>query len=308
MNCGTVIIGAALLASSINARSALVEIKFSTGAILYTGADAKMGLAYANPGDTARFTWLDGAYNIQPVGVPSGATFPTFTLDASNPQQDVIISAVGYYNFTYNSDPGRIICNDPNAPLRYFEFFPNIPKHFVAGTSDPVVLADVDAQLAMPLIDRLWHIKGLLGHTNDGRNYDWSWHIRKNKWRMESYSEESCDGLPQYVEDHLHDFVDLEMYFCPWGGAVIREVWPAGIVSEGSGIDLLIYPNPANDKLYIRGLNGTAQQVWLVDMAGKKLIVPYADDTVNVSNIPSGIYTLIVQTSTSIGRALVTIK
>lgn len=71
--------------------------------------------------------------------------------------------------------------------------------------------------------------------------------------------------------------------------------------------EFIIYPNPASEKVYIKG-NGI-NSIELYSLEGKKLDIQLnADQSMNVSNLPKGIYILKVQTENSITTKKLIIK
>ena len=109
---------------------------------------------------------------------------------------------------------------------RFYEFAHRGSDYtFYAWTSDTAVIAHVEAQLALPEDDRNQHINGRIVALPEGCdwNMDWSWYFAPNDWDMAELSIELCDGNPQYVEDHLQDYLDIDRY-CPWSSYVLKEV------------------------------------------------------------------------------------
>ena len=146
---------------------------------------------------------------------------------------------------------------------RYFEFI--VPRgdepdeYFVAVTSDELVLAEVDSQLAKPMEERTRHINGAIGYGNGGfnfgSNYDWSWHFLPDEWIITDISAEVCDGWCGFVESDLVYWVETVGHFCPWTARVVREVFPTGIqcnrATVQKSISLYNYPNPYNARTVI---------------------------------------------------------
>jgi hypothetical protein len=109
---------------------------------------------------------------------------------------------------------------------RFYEFAHRGTDHtFYAWTSDTAVIAKVEAQLALPEEQRLQHINGQIAALPEGCdwNNDWSWYFTPNEWDLADISIELCDGNPQYVEDNLQDYLDIDRY-CPWSSYVLQEV------------------------------------------------------------------------------------
>ncbi|PHN04628.1 BP74-related protein [Flavilitoribacter nigricans] len=122
--------------------------------------------------------------------------------------------------------------NDPNCSLeipadaRFFEFAHQGSDYtFIAWTRDSTVLSHVEAQLALPEAERVQHINGQILEQPEGcdLNTGWSWYFNPEDWDLADLSIELCDGNPQYVEDHLEDYLDIDRY-CPWSSYVSREI------------------------------------------------------------------------------------
>ena len=69
--------------------------------------------------------------------------------------------------------------------------------------------------------------------------------------------------------------------------------YPNGINEDGS-YRLIIFPNPATDKLYINNLPQDAT-LSVTDMTGRILNLPVANHQIDISSLPSGIYCLRIQ-------------
>lgn len=78
-----------------------------------------------------------------------------------------------------------------------------------------------------------------------------------------------------------------------------------GIEEEGS-FHATVFPNPASDKVFVRGINFIAEQYVLMDIAGKHVAVSplgwKVDDGINISQLSSGIY--YYQLTDAIGKKL----
>lgn len=268
-----------------------------------------MSNAFVEKGDTVRFKWDSGTYVLQTTDIPVGESHWMFVIDQNNRTKDVVVNSSGWYNFTINSiTNGRIVCIDPNLPVRYFEFkmldFPS-SENFIVATSDVHILKMVDSLLGLPEHLRLMHIKGLLGYTNDGYNNNWTWHIIKNKWRLAAYSEEVCDGWPTFVSSDLSYWVDFLGYFCPWSSRLYKEVYPNNILDVKYNTNNMIYPNPAEDRLFIDA-EGDILKVLLFDIAGKCKEKKCSNGrVVDISDLQPGIYTIVILTDKGIINQIV---
>jgi hypothetical protein len=93
---------------------------------------------------------------------------------------------------------------------------------FVAVTSDPMVQARLDAELALPEAQRGKHISGIVAKGNGGVNLSWSWHFVPDEWDVVDLSIEICDGTPSAVEANVDAWAGRT--FCPWSSYVEREL------------------------------------------------------------------------------------
>ncbi|MBX2875256.1 MAG: hypothetical protein KTR30_24270 [Saprospiraceae bacterium] len=123
-------------------------------------------------------------------------------------------------------DDDNAICDvEIPAGTRFFEFQNDSGATFHAWTNKADVIAAVEAQLNLPLEQRGQHINGKIARIegNCAINQNWSWYFLPDDWVVADASIELCDGNPQYVEDHLEDYLAIERY-CPWGSKVLKEV------------------------------------------------------------------------------------
>lgn len=121
-------------------------------------------------------------------------------------------------------------CKGADAPVavppaeRAFLFgmkgFPDAEGRFVAVTSDPRVIAKLQAELARPATERVLHIAGPISRGGGGHNLSWSWHFVPDRWDVVEISVEVCDGSPRMVENDLDYWVDKVRTFCPWSSFV----------------------------------------------------------------------------------------
>lgn len=124
-------------------------------------------------------------------------------------------------------DPVQMDCELEIAQgTRFFEFaHRGSDDTFYAWTNQADVLENVDAQLALPEADRGQHLNGKIAELPEGCNWnkEWSWYFPANDWDLADLSIEVCDGNPQYVEDNLETYLDIER-FCPWSSFVLQEI------------------------------------------------------------------------------------
>lgn len=60
---------------------------------------------------------------------------------------------------------------------------------------------------------------------------------------------------------------------------------------ESDELNLSIYPNPTNDILYIES-NNTFEKIELIDVLGKTILSFSSSETIDISDVPNGMYTL----------------
>lgn len=115
---------------------------------------------------------------------------------------------------------------DLTSETRFYEFETDEGYTFIAWTSNPTVIAQVGEELALPFSERTMHINGRIldDESMCDLNGAWSWYFDPNDWSLSTFSMELCDGNPQYVEDHLDEYVNVIGRYCPWGSLVSREV------------------------------------------------------------------------------------
>ncbi|MEW6196673.1 MAG: hypothetical protein AB1521_16115 [Bacteroidota bacterium] len=93
---------------------------------------------------------------------------------------------------------------------------------FIAITSNSTIIQKTREQLQLEYSQRDLHISGAIDRGNDGYNMNWSWHFKRSEWDLVQISVEVCDGNPNYVEEHIEDY--LSIGYCPWGAVVIEEL------------------------------------------------------------------------------------
>ena len=116
-------------------------------------------------------------------------------------------------------------CPEVPAGTRFFEFQHDSGELYLAWTNQNQILLAVDDQLAKPLAERSQHINGriLKNEWMCDINFKWSWYFDPSDWALADASIELCDGNPQYVEEHLEEYIGTGRY-CPWSSKVYREV------------------------------------------------------------------------------------
>ena len=181
-------------------------------------------------------------------------------------------------------------------------FSPWQDTSFVACTSDTQVIADIQAQLALPVAQRSKHINGDIAGGDDGVNHNGShnflWHFIPGQWGLADFSAEVCDGRPYTdVDADTSYWIHTVGFFCPWSSYVQKEIAAAGIGGPGKeDIQLAVFPNPVIKQATIvagKPLNGTMQ---LTDPYGRIVYTqtlylragqPF---TLNLGNLAAGVY------------------
>lgn len=59
--------------------------------------------------------------------------------------------------------------------------------------------------------------------------------------------------------------------------------------------EVLVYPNPAHDKLYLQGVNAANLSVACTDIAGQTIMIPANQNEVNIQNLSAGIYMITIK-------------
>ena len=126
----------------------------------------------------------------------------------------------------HEDDPTPACAIQIGAQDRVFEFLHQTTGDtYLAWTSNPTVIQQVEAQLALPQGQRNQHINGKILRMPEhcALNQQWSWYFAPGDWSLVDQSIEICDGNPQFVEENLAEFVDNVGRYCPWSAIVLRE-------------------------------------------------------------------------------------
>lgn len=151
--------------------------------------------------------------------------------------------------------------------MRYFEVAVRLDPNggfdwrdssFVVAASDPLLLADIDAELALPVSERFKLIYGTLAAGNGGFNHNgnfwFNWHLVPDQWGLNDLTIELCDGLPySHVELDTSYWIGTVGSFCPWIAYLKREVnQPVATHNPRNtkGVDFSISPNPAQTETF----------------------------------------------------------
>ena len=170
---------------------------------------------------------------------------------------------------------------------------------FVVATQDVALLAQVEAQLALPVNERMLHINGTLAHGSDGYNrngpYFFSWHL--SSWLLAELSMEVCDGRPYIdVEQDTAYWINSVGQYCSWPGYIAQEVTTTSTAPPHSrAAAAWVYPQSASHLLHIyHPWPGFATaRVWAV-ATGETMYTGslLSGQQLNVYNWPAGLYIL----------------
>lgn len=99
---------------------------------------------------------------------------------------------------------------------------------FIVATSDPAILAKVEAQLMLSPEKRQMVtgelIKGSGGY-NTNASHEFKWHFKEDTWSFADVSAEIYDGRPHSDLDlHLAYWLDTLGRYAPWGSFIVKEI------------------------------------------------------------------------------------
>ncbi|SHL32390.1 hypothetical protein SAMN02745216_05013 [Desulfatibacillum alkenivorans DSM 16219] len=166
-----------------------------------------------------------------------------------------------------------LFCLSPAwGEVRYFEFALrgySDSENFIAATSNPATIAQVEAQLQAPEDQRRMHINGNIAAGNGGVNHCWGWHHVTNQWALAEMSMELCDGRPSHVEDDLDYWLNTVGGFCPWSSYALREVGKDSVAEGDVNNDNAVNLDDALVSLQIAsGLDGPPCLSMFADVNG----------------------------------------
>ena len=81
-----------------------------------------------------------------------------------------------------------------------------------------------------------------------------------------------------------------------------KPIWgtcPTASINDQNQLDISIYPNPTNDKLFIQGLSD-ATEVSIYNVLGKEVLSVKNTNNINVKALPSGVY--VIRISDGVGQ------
>lgn len=195
-------------------------------------------------------------------------------------------------------------------PTRYFQFTTTCghgnwqDTAYIAGTSDPALIAQVLAELEKPLEERKF-IAGKIAAGHGGHNHNanhwFKWHYVPGEWALADAAMEVCDGCPYSdVDADTAYWLGNIGLFCSWGGNPVKEVTiPTGIDDRfAPSNDLSIYPNPARDMITISSETDMLSTATICNAVGQTMLSSEQKGklvTLDVSSLPQGHYYIRVQ-------------
>lgn len=189
--------------------------------------------------------------------------------------------------------------------LRYFEFDFRTPYpdslNLYAATNDPAVLAEVDAQLALPDTLRYKHINGPIAHGTADNNPRFSWHFVQSAWALADFSIELCDGRPlEDVEADTAYWIGNVGQFCPWASYVKREIFPLSSPAPhvGGGEVRMANIDAATGLVQNGYLQSQVRLTGILDLQGRAVraldiaLAPGATTRLDLEGLAAGAYLL----------------
>ena len=207
---------------------------------------------------------LGDEFTIIDAGTLSG-TFPTINLPSVAPK---------IWETTYDEAAGTLKIKVINDPM-------------------PVTLVNFEAVKEGNTVKLVWstseesnssHFE--INRSSDGKSWSMLGRVEANgeSKQVIDYSYADAEPTPgvNYYRLRMVDFDETFTY------SRIREA------AFGAGNDLIVYPNPVHNELYIKGRNGTRAEIW--DAAGRLLLQGKLENgRLNVQSLPSGAYHLRVR-------------
>ncbi len=165
-----------------------------------------------------------------------------------------------------------------------------------------------------------------LNLTKNGNRFNFSWSgASDDKTPVNALRYEITVGTTQGAQDIAKYVVTTPSWFLDLDPAIQTVYWSVksidaskvysdasiqstlGIKENRTAAQLAIYPNPASDKVYIKGER--VSEVEMYSMDGKKLNVSLnGDQSVDVSHLPKGVYLLKLKIKNEITTRKLTIK
>jgi len=172
---------------------------------------------------------------------------------------------------------------------------------FLAWTANTDLIAEVRDEIAKPFDTRRF-ILGRIDYGNGGYNSNdshiFNWHFKPGEWNLAEAAIEICDGCPfSDIDANTPYFVDTVKQYCPWGGKPVEEVdapeLPLKAPVFKSGDPYLIFPNPSNDFITIKGSLTNIEEIEIINLGGQILLsfrYPEINSKIPVQALPEGIY------------------
>lgn len=194
---------------------------------------------------------------------------------------------------------------------RYFQFKQNCgglntaDTLYVVATANQSIIDSILVDLAKPLNMRGRHINGYVTGGNGGFNHNGShwflWHFIPTQWVFVEVSIELCDVCPTDITVFPNDTTQ----FCGWLSRPVAEVTnPLGIDDNSFESEILLYPNPAKDKLNVEWNNSNNISVIIYNAIGQELSIvslSKQNETIDIANLQSGFYFLKIIDGNKIG-------
>lgn len=124
--------------------------------------------------------------------------------------------------------------NTSSSRLQYYETgVKNKPadwrdSSFVVATADPQLIAEIEAQLKLPVSQRKMLTGALLpgnGGYNKNGTHEFKWHYKEDDWGFAEISMELCDGRPYSDVDLNPDYwLNTVKRFCPWNSYIKKRI------------------------------------------------------------------------------------
>lgn len=189
--------------------------------------------------------------------------------------------------------------------LRYFEVgFHDKPDsiNVVIATADPMVLSAIDQELDRPEERRRLQVSGIVARGTRYNNPGYHWHFVPNTISLSARQADREHWDPRYVEAHLDEFLTYGGRYRPFDSYISREVTP-DVTDELITDEIIrIFPNPADEKVFVRlaDFPHPVEHLVLYDNAGRarQVYSPAAQPgtiTLEVAHLAPGYYTLSVR-------------
>jgi hypothetical protein len=194
--------------------------------------------------------------------------------------------------------------------LRYFQFHTGGCNNgaawqdtsFIAATADTAVIDSVLADLAKPTTQRRM-ITGKITYGDGGYNHNAShwflWHFIENQWYLADISLGIYDGCPYTgVDADTSHWIGQAGYFNPIYSYAVKEIGkPADVNNVLNENDIVVYPNPASNELFIKNDVNQKPDVSIYNVLGQVLMsyISFAGKYIDVSKLADGFYFIKIQ-------------